>query len=263
MQKINLHSHTQFCDARNSMEEILHAARQKGFEIWGFSPHAPVCLKSPCNMSTESVSSYLQEIKRLRTLFPDIKILAGMEVDFIDENHGPASNDIKGYGLDYVIGSVHFIPNQKGDFHDIDGSPERFRKYLHDFFEDDIDFVVENYWLQVQRMIRTGGFDIIGHIDKIILNASFVNRELENSVFYKSLATETIDMAIQSRKAIEINTKHYNKYKRFFPNPSYWAKILTAGINMPVNSDTHYSELVDSGMEEAYIELSKIKSGLG
>lgn len=233
------------------MEEILQSAIRAGFSTWGFTPHAPLCLDSPCNMSSDEVRVYLNEIERLRKTYPTIKILAGMEVDFIDEKHGPASPEIKDYGLDYVIGSVHFIPNQKGEYHDIDGSPERFKKYLHEFFEDDLEYVVKTYWNQVQRMILSGGFDIIGHIDKIALNASSINPDIENTKMYQRLADETIDMAIKTGKAIEINTKHYPKYKRFFPHPRYWIRILSSGTEMPVNSDTHYADLVEAGMKEA------------
>lgn len=254
--KTNLHSHTQFCDARNYMEEILQSAFKAGFSTWGFTPHGPINIESPCNMKSEKVKEYLDEIERLRNIYPEMKILAGMEVDFLDENNGPSSSEVKGYGLDYVIGSVHFIPNQKGIYHDIDGSPERFKKYLHEYFEDDLGYVVRTYWRQVQRMIKAGGFNIIGHIDKIALNASYINSEIENTEEYRNLANETIELAIKTGKDIEINTKHFKKYGRFFPHPRYWYKILSRGIKMPVNSDTHYAELVESGMKEAYELLS-------
>ena len=182
-----------------------------------------------------------------------------MEVDFIDEYNGPSSKDVREYGLDYVIGSVHFIPNQNGEFHDIDGAPERFQKTLHDCFKNDLDYVVKTFWLQTQKMIAAGGFDIIGHIDKIALNASSINPEIEDTSLYKNLAAETIDMAISTGKAIEINTKHFYKYGRFFPHPRFWQKILQAGIEMPINSDTHYAHLVESGMKEAYQQIDMIK----
>ena len=260
--KINLHSHTQFCDSRSSMEDILIEARKAGFKVWGFSPHAPIILDSPCNMKLEQVHDYLTEIKRLRNLFPDIQILAGMEIDFLDKENGPASYQVKKYGLDYVIGSVHFIPNQKGEFIDIDGSPERFQRFLNDYFGGDLIYVVKTFWQQTQKMIVAGGFDIIGHIDKIALNASYVDKGIEDTQVYRDLADITIEMAIKTGQAIEINTKHYNRYGRFFPNPKYWSKIISSGIEMPVNSDTHYAELVDAGRFEAEMLLDKIKKAL-
>lgn len=260
--KTNLHSHTQFCDSRSSMEEIISAASEAGFSTWGFSPHAPICLESPCNMSKEDVSSYLQEVKRLRNLYPDIRILAGMEVDYIDDKNGPASPQVAEYGLDYVIGSIHFIPNQKGEFYDIDGSPERFQRILNEHFEGDLNFVVRTFWEKTQKMIKSGGLDIIGHIDKIALNASFVNPEIENDPEYKSMSEKTIDMAITYGLQIEVNTKHWEKYGRFFPHPRYWSHILKSGIRMPVNSDAHYADRIESGIPQANSIINSIYNTL-
>lgn len=240
------------------MEEILTAASAAGFTTWGFTPHGPLIIPSPCNMKAEDVPKYLEEVERLKPMFPEMKILAGMEIDFLEEEQGPASPYVKEYGLDYVIGSVHFIPNQKGDFYDIDGSPERFRNTLKEHFDDDLMYVVRTFWTQTQRMIKAVGFDIIGHIDKIALNASSVLPEIEDDPEYSRLSQETIEMAISSGKSIEINTKHWEKYGRFFPHPRYWARIRQAGIQMPVNTDTHYAAMVESGREAALELIKKI-----
>lgn len=261
--KKNLHSHTQFCDGRCTMEEMLASARQAGFTTWGFSPHSPISVESPCNMKHDDVEKYLDEINRLRKLYPEMKILAGMEVDFIDEKNGPASEEIAGYGLDYIIGSVHFIPNKEGKYYDIDGSPERFRKVLEEHFDNDLHYVVRTFWQQTKKMIERGGLDIVGHIDKIALNASKVNPEIEDWPEYRQMAEETIEMALERGLAIEINTKHFRKYGRFFPHPRYWKKILEGGTSMPVNSDTHYSELVKEGMDEAYDTLDTLFAAEG
>lgn len=242
------------------MEEILTAAKASGFTTWGFSPHAPISVESPCNMKKENVKFYLDEIKRLKNLFPEMNILTGMEVDYINDDNGPASPEVKEYGLDYVIGSVHFIPNQSGVYYDIDGSPERFKKTLQEHFDNDLDYVVKTFWIQTQRMIEAGGFDIIGHIDKIALNASFINPDIEKDPKYQQMANQTIEMAIKKGLKIEINTKHRNRYGRFFPHPRYWKHILESGIEMPVNTDTHRAELVEEGLQEALEEIQNIKS---
>ncbi|MCH5229502.1 MAG: histidinol-phosphatase [Muribaculaceae bacterium] len=244
------------------MEEILRSAINSGFKVWGFSPHAPISIESGCNMQEASVQEYKLEIERLRNIYPQIKIFEGMEVDYLDPLNGPSSEILKKYDLDYIIGSVHFIPNQKGEYHDIDGSPERFKTYLHEYFEDDLEYVVKTFWHQTFEMIRRGGFDIIGHVDKISLNASSVDPEIEERPFYKELAANTINEAILSGRMIEINTKHWKKYGRFFPHPRYWQRILQAGIFMPVNSDTHYSELVNEGRDEALTLLNSMRKKL-
>lgn len=239
------------------MAEIIEAAHRSGFTTWAFTPHAPISIESPCNMSDDDVSLYMAEVERLRRLYPDMQILAGMEVDYLSADEGPASQRIADYGLDLVIGSVHFIPNQQGVFYDIDGSPERFRRNLDTVFGGDLGYVVRTFWQQTADMIAAGGFDIIGHIDKIARNASTVDSNIEQTDTYRRLADRVIDMAIASGKAIEINTKQYESANRFFPHPRYWQRISRAGIMMPVNSDTHEASRVNSGRPEALRLLSE------
>lgn len=249
--RTNLHSHTQFCDGRASMQDMAEAARKAGFETWGFSPHGPIDIPSPCNMREEDVSAYLAEVRRLRSLYPEMKMPAGMEIDFLDAERGPASSQVKGYGLDYVIGSVHFIPNQRGEYHDIDGSPERFAEKLTTVFEGDLDYVVRTFWKQTESMIDAGGFDIVGHIDKIAANASFVRPFIEQEEEYRRLAWHVIRKVADAGVSVEINTKQRQSAGRFFPHPRFWAYLKGAGVDMPFNSDAHHPDRTDAGLSEA------------
>ena len=38
--KANLHTHTSFCDGKNSPEEMVRSAVEKGFDVLGFSGHS-------------------------------------------------------------------------------------------------------------------------------------------------------------------------------------------------------------------------------
>ena len=42
--KINLHSHTTFCDGKNSAEEMVVSAIDHGFDVFGFSDTAILLL---------------------------------------------------------------------------------------------------------------------------------------------------------------------------------------------------------------------------
>lgn len=249
--KCNLHSHTQFCDGRSTMEEIAVAARDAGFEVLGFTPHAPVGIESPCNMSWDDVDSYMAEIERLRATFPDMVILAGMEVDYLDGERNALSPEIASLGLDYIISSVHFVPNRHGVFYDIDGSSERFRMQLEKYFDNDLDYVVRTFWKQTLDMIRIGGFDIVGHIDKIVMNASTVRADIEDDPDYRRLAAEAVYSAAGSGLAVEINTKHFETKGKFFPNPRYWPELVRNGVFLPVNTDVHDADRISSGRDEA------------
>lgn len=249
--RYNLHSHTEYCDGRVPMDSIIDAAVSHGFTTWGFSPHSPLPIESPCNMSAADVAVYLDRIDVLRRQYPDITILAGMEADYLDDNNGPGDDKTRDYGLDYVIGSVHFVPGRNGVPYDIDGSSERFQERLKTVFGGDLDYVVRTFWQQTMRMIHAGGFDIIGHIDKIAMNAAAVRPRLEVEPEYRSMAAAAVDAAIKAGVAIEINTKQRLTKRRFFPHPRHWARIARSGVPMPINSDAHTVEGVDSYRSDA------------
>ena len=62
----NLHTHTQYCDGHATMEEFVVEAIAQGFTHLGFTPHSPISVESPVNMTKEQVNDYLNEMERLR-----------------------------------------------------------------------------------------------------------------------------------------------------------------------------------------------------
>lgn len=257
--RYNFHSHTQFCDGRDSMESILLSAVDAGMKYFGFSPHSPLSINSPCNMAKDSVAEYLSELKRLKENYKGaIDVFAGMEIDYLSEEEGPGSSYFQRLPLDYRIGSVHFVKNQNGEPIDCDGNSERFKINLIEKFDNDLPFVVENYLISVIKMIEKGGFDILGHADKISLNASSVNPEIVKKSWYKTLVEEIIEKSAKTGLIMEINTKAFESKGRFFPDESWWPLIRHYKIPLLINSDVHYSAKVDSGRKEALKRLKAL-----
>lgn len=251
-----LHSHTQFCDGRADMATMAAAAAAAGMTHYGFSPHSPLCIESPCNMSRESVAPYIGEAARLKELYAGkMTILTGMEVDYISRDWGPHIDYFQKLPLDYTIGSVHFVPDRYGTPWDCDGRYERFDSYLRTAFRGDLRYVVETYLEQVLRMIEAGGFQILGHADKIAGNAAIADPELESRQWYTSLVGEIIDSACDAGIAIEINTKSFGDKQRFFPAECWWEKLAARGVVPVINSDAHYPERIADGREEAYTRI--------
>ena len=62
----NFHTHTQYCDGRATIEEMTRAAVAEDFKYLGFTPHSPIPVESPCNMSIDAVMDYTAEIERVR-----------------------------------------------------------------------------------------------------------------------------------------------------------------------------------------------------
>lgn len=241
----NLHTHTQWCDARAPMEEFAKEAAHIGFSHLGFSPHSPLPLESPCNMSKTDVQAYLAEADRLQTKYPDMKILKGMEIDYLD-NWGPSDEYFRSLPLDYTIGSVHFIPTQDGAYVDIDGRPDAFLTKLAERFHGDLRYVVNTFFDKSEDMVRKGGFDIIGHYDKIKLNASVASPGIERKDWFVKRADDLTDLIVESGIAVEINTKSFGEFHHFFPAQRHWIRLIKAGVNIVVNSDAHYPERINA-----------------
>ncbi|MBR1769435.1 MAG: histidinol-phosphatase HisJ family protein, partial [Bacteroidales bacterium] len=140
--KTNYHSHSLFCDGKNTMEEMLVAAIEKGFTHWGFSAHAPVPFENNFAIKKEDVPSYMEEYRRLKEKYAGkINLYVGMEMDFITDIQENIQEQASEYGLDYLIGSVHQVKehNDSSESWFIDGkNPEIYDEGLKKFFNADI-----------------------------------------------------------------------------------------------------------------------------
>lgn len=250
--RYNFHAHTQFCDGRATMAEFADAAVDAGFLHWGFTPHSPITVESPCNMSRDNVPVFLDEVRRLQKLHDGrISFYAAMEIDYLGPQCGPALGYFQDLPLDYRIGSVHFVPTRRGEYVDIDGRFESFRRKMAQYFDDDINYVVNAFYDQSLAMLAAGGFDIIGHYDKIGHNAAHFRPGIEQEGWYQDRVNELTDAIIDSGITVEINTKARAEHGRFFPSMEHWDRLLDAGVTITVNSDAHYTDLINASRDEA------------
>lgn len=249
----NFHTHTQYCDGRANIEEFVVEAIKQGFVALGFTPHSPILVDSICNMKMDDVGTYIDELISLRNKYSDkIDLYTSMEIDYFD-NWGPSHSFFKELPLDYRIGSIHFIPSFKdsNEMIDIDGSPENFKVKMSKYFDDDIKSVVESFHRQSVKMIDKGGFEIIGHFDKIGFNACKYDNNVITSHWYSSLVKCTFDAIMDNHLIIEINTKAYAEHNRFFPDESLFELVKKYNAPVLINSDAHFPHLLNAGRKEA------------
>ena len=250
----NLHTHTQFCDGHAPMEEFVTEAIAQGFTHLGFTPHSPVSVESPVNMTREQVQEYFDEMERLRRAYGDkIHLYTSMEIDYVSVGDGPADDYFKQLPLDYRIGSVHFIPaiNDPDVMVDIDGKFQGFKERMGKYFDCDIEYVVKTFYSQMMAMVEEGGFDIVGHMDKIGFNASEYREGIDEEPWYDKLVIDLFENIMDHHLVIEINTKAWLQRNRFYPNLKYFGMLKHFNAPVVVNSDAHYPTLLNSGRMEA------------
>lgn len=234
------------------MSDMAAAALRENMAVYGFSPHSPVPVDSPCNMAPEAVACYLDRASRLRDEYAGrMDLLTSMEIDFLSPDFGPHIDYFQRMPLHYRIGSVHFVPTRTGVPVDCDGSYERFAVNLREAFGGDLRYVVEKYFEQVLTMLERGGFDILGHFDKIAGNASQALPSLEEQGWYAALVEDVASHAVSAGVAVEINTKAFEKNGRMFPASRWWQTLAAKGLTVVVDSDAHYPDRINSGRNEA------------
>ncbi len=259
----NFHSHTQYCDGRATVAEFAAAAALARFEHYGFSPHSPIPIASGCNMSEADVESYMSDIEDIRGKYAGrVEFYAGMEIDYLGPMWGPSHSYFQHLGLDYSIGSVHFIPDREGTLIDIDGNFERFCSNMKDYFHRDIRYVVETYFRHSLAMIEAGGFDILGHFDKVSQNASLWQPGIENEAWYERWIDLMFEAIKSSGVIVEINTKSNQVHGRLFPAMRHIPRLVESGAVILVNSDAHDPRLINASREYAFGVIDGLRMNL-
>ena len=257
--RYNFHTHTQFCDGHAPMEDFVLEAIAQGFSHLGFTPHSPISVESPVNMSREQVDAYFDEMERLRHAFGDrINLYTSMEIDYVGVGDGPASDYFQQLPLDYRIGSVHFIPaiDDPSKMVDIDAKFQGFNVRMGQYFNNDIEYVVKMFFSQMMAMVEEGGFDIVGHMDKIGYNASQYCEGIDEEPWFDKLVIDLFENIMDHHLIVEINTKAWLQRNRFYPNLKYFGMLKRFNAPVLVNSDAHYPTLLNSGRDDALKLLS-------
>ncbi len=238
MIKSDLHTHTIYCDGKNTPEEMVISAIEKGLDEIGIATHSYFDngIDSSWCIKPEKVSEFQAEINALKEKYRDkIKVLCGLEKDVFSSQSSA--------GFDYVIGSVHYF-EVDGKFYSVDLSPEYFDKVVKEVFGGDYYLATENYFNLVSTVMEKTGADIIGHFDLI---AKFnKNGRLfdESSIRYKKAYEKAIYHLLTYKKPFELNTGAINRgyQNRPYPNADMIKIIKENGGEIILSSDSHSKE---------------------
>ncbi len=254
----NYHSHCSFCDGHAPLEAFVQEAVRQGFTSYGISSHAPLPFSTRWTMEASDMDAYLAEIDRLREKYAgQIELYTGLEIDYLDERSNPAAEYFRSLPLDYRIGSVHMLHDAEGRVVDTDTSPEVFAENLRERLGGDLRRVLERYYDTLTRMIELGGFDILGHADKLSFNASRLQPGITDEPWYRRRMEAYFELIARSGLMVEVNTKAFELHGRFFPHREHFVRLRELGIPVLVNSDAHRPERINSGRREALEALKE------
>lgn len=236
----NFHTHSHYCDGKGALRDYLAVAVKSGVKYLGFSSHAPISGDCPWCLKAADLPDYLAEIESLRADFPQVELYKGLEIDYVPGSIAPKDFADQ---LDYTVGSIHFVDAFKGKRWEIDSTSDVFRTGLSEIFGNDIRKAVGRYYALTREMIRQSPPDILGHLDKIKMNAEHIFFD-ETEPWYRDQIDETLNTIVTSGTIVEVNTRGLYKKKTATPYPSPWIleRISDAGIPVMLNSDAHHPE---------------------
>lgn len=263
----NFHSHCDFCDGRAAMERFVHYAVAKKFTAFGISSHAPIPFDSRWAMKKDDIPDYIQEFKRLQVKYADsISLYLGLEIDYFPEEKTAVFDAVKNLPLDYRIGSIHYIDAfPDGTRWIIDGNAHALKVATEQLYDNDIKKAVKRFFEVSEEMIQHASFDIIGHMDKIVPNASEFSDFDINAKWYKDLMSSIFTLIKEKGIIVEINTKSLFGRGMTFPNQLFFKQMHEMKIPVMVNSDCHFPDKVSDSFEETYamLEAAGFKSVMG
>lgn len=241
----NLHTHTTFCDGKNSPRELLEIAIGKGFDSIGFSGHSYMSYSALLPVTLASTRAYKEEIRRLKVEYEGrIKVFLGLEADMFSED------DFS--GLDYVIGSVHYLKTPHG-IAAFDRQIPAIQAVIDEHYAGDGLAFARDYYAHLAELPKHGSFDIVGHFDlcdKHGKNADFFDTE---SRAYREAAIGAAEALAGKIPYFEVNTGCMPRGYRPFPYPAPFLlpELRRLGFGAVISSDCHNADYLDAGFEAA------------
>ena len=242
----NLHTHTKFCDGKDTPEEMIESAIKFGFASLGFSGHCPTLYNTDWEM--HDLSGYVEKITELKKKYEGIiDVYLGGELDYYS---APEAFEVK---YDYTIGSVHMY-TELGMHVDFDQSADISARHIKDDFNGDSLAYVRSYYGLVADLPNKFDFDIVGHFD-LITKFSEKRPELfdSESKEYRNTALETLHALREKKEIFEVNTGAISRGHRTtpYPAPFILEEMKALKCKLVLTSDCHDKNALTCNFKEA------------
>lgn len=250
---IDSHSHTKYSKhAIGNVEDLVISAINKNIKILTITDHAPFYVDKKNRLLTTELQSYFDDIEYVKEKYSKyIKILKGLEIDFLPNSTNFTENLICNLDLDYVIGSIHyiFIDSKRINMWDL--------KYLNN------STVLEKYFLSLKELFESKLFNAVGHPDSVL------RAGIKEDVYYNHFLP-LIPLMKHNKISYELNasglsktTYDANKDTELNGIWSYPSKMLVSTLNVEnvsftIGSDTHSPENVGRGIQNMLTELENV-----
>lgn len=253
----NLHTHSTYCDGKDTIPELVEAAIEKGFSSIGFSSHSYMSFDPGLGLSPDDEASYFKEIRHQGAKYKGIiDVYAGLEFELYSDCDKYSNLSLDDY--DYVIGSCHYF-NIDGELIIFDRGVNEFKRIINTYFGGDgMKFAKFYYENTVTKLMDVYDFDIIGHYDIITKHIETEALFDTDSKEYRAYALEALHNLREKFDIFEVNTGAIARSGRTSPYPQEFIlrEMKALGCGIVISTDCHRKEYIDVYFKEA-LELVK------
>lgn len=251
----NLHTHCTYCDGKNTLEEMVLAAIDKGFSSLGFSSHCFSNLSyDECGIKTAAdYEAYLSEVEALKQKYKNqISIYRGIELESRIKDELYPNPDPR---LDYSIGSIHWFYLDSRHW-EVDYKAEILLQAKETF--GGFRPLIESYYNEVIEFAKHSSYSITGHIDLVTKFSELNSFGFENESWYRDAALSAAESVVKCGKLVEVNTGAISRGYRTTPYPDPFILKRLAELNAPiiVTTDCHSANNIDIKYDETVSMLS-------
>ena len=217
MTKINLHTHSTFCDGKNTPEEMVLSALEKGFSVLGFSSHSMYPFSSDWHIPSNQHADYVKAIRELAVKYQDrIKILCGFECDYFPPLSIPEKSHFGELKPDYLIGAVHYVVHNNMQA-TVDDATNKVQEGLERLYKGDGRLCVHDYYQAQRDMLKQGNFEIWAHPDLVRKRNGLLHFFDETEKWYKDEVRET---------GMQLGIPYELVWRQPFPGPGLAVRII-------------------------------------
>ncbi len=255
--RTDLHTHSRFShDGRNTLEEMLSAAREKGLSFFGVNEHFdggykleyfPEKWQKELERERSVRDEYFHHARYLQEDYAGVlNVLIGVEFGYDDdvEVQKKYAEHCQKHRPDYVINSVHGV----------DG-----KDYCYCTLDGDRQTVFGEYLRLVRRSLDAMyPYDIVGHIGYVSRYVPFADRRIRAMEFREQL-DDILKTVIEKDKILEINSASKMDEQATLPDYDVVERYFElGGRKVSFGSDAHFKERVGDKFDEVVERLKQI-----
>ena len=230
--KIDTHIHCHYsADSVLGYQELCKKAIRNNYSVLAITEHYDLIDSEIMAYGLLPIKQYFEDIGSLRLQYPQLEIIAGLEIGEPHLIQDFASRLFSSYQPEYTIGSLHVTRKGLNVSLPIMGNVKS--KQIREYYEE------------ILEMVESGWFDTLGHLG-VFKRAIRNSKNIDESESY-SVIDEIFRVMIKKEICLEVNNSGYNSFfNNHIPEPSILLRYKKLGGKLiTIGSDSHYIEHFD------------------